>query len=141
MFISISPADTLIPMDQAKLLSERYGVRATNPRRNKILAVLGVAAMTITAAWFGFANYSPLSYEDLGYRVVSEFRTEVDFELNKPKEATAVCSIQALNNQFAQIGWVEVEFGPSEFTTLRHTVLVNTTEEAVTGLVDSCELR
>lgn len=141
MLISISSADTLIPMDEAELLSKRYGVRKSNPKRNKVLAIIGVALMTVTAAWFGFANYSPLSYQDQGYRVVSEFRTEVDFELTKPKNQTAICSIQALNNQFAQVGWVELEFGPSEFTTLRHTVAVNTTEEAVTGLVHNCSLR
>jgi type IV secretory pathway component VirB8 len=128
-------------MDQAELLSQRYGERKSNPKRNIILAIIGVSTMTATAAWFGFANYSPLSYQDQGYRVISQYRTEVDFELTKPKDATAICSIQALNNQFAQVGWVELEFGPSEYTTLRHTVPLNTTEEAVTGLVHSCALR
>jgi hypothetical protein len=39
------------------------------------------------------------------------------------------------------VGYVQVELGPSDFQTNRHTVSVNTTEMAVTGLVDECRLR
>lgn len=97
--------------------------------------------LTITAIWFGVANYSPVSYQNIGFRVISELQTEVDFELTKPVGATVVCSVEALNNAFATVGWVELEFGPSEFQTIRHTVSLNTTELAVTGLVDECNQR
>jgi hypothetical protein len=128
-------------MDQAELLAKRYGVKQTNPKRNKVLAIVGVTALTITAAWFGFANYSPLSFQDLGYRVLSDTRVEVDFEITRPQGADVICSLEALNNQFAPVGWIELVIPGSDSTKVRNTVTLNTTELAVTGLVDECRLR
>ncbi len=128
-------------MDQAELLAKRYGVKQSNPKRNKVLAIAGVALLTVTAAWFGFANYSPLSFQDLGYRVLSDTRVEIDFELTRPAGAEVVCSLEALNNQFAPVGWIEIVIPGSEETKVRNTITLNTTELAVTGLVDECRLR
>lgn len=128
-------------MDQAELLAQRYGVKKSNPRRTRVLTIIGVALLTITAAWFGFANYSPVSHQDLGFRVLSDTRTEVDFELTRPAGVEVICSIEALNNSFAPVGWVELIIPASDATTVRNTVTLNTTELAVTGLVDECRLR
>jgi hypothetical protein len=125
-----------------QLLEQRYGVRKTsNPKLVKRLAIAAVALLTLIAGLFGLANYNPVSHVDVGFRVLSDYRIAVDFELTKPKQSTVVCSIEALNNQFFQVGWAEFEFGPSEYMTLRHTVQLNTTELAVTGLVERCRLR
>jgi hypothetical protein len=126
----------------AELLAARYGQKP--PRDPKFLrrfAIVGVTLMTMTAGFVGIANYSPVSYQNIGFRVISEWQTEVDFELTKPTNATVVCSIETLNNAFATVGWIELEFGPSDSQTIRHTVAVNTTELAVTGLVDECNQR
>lgn len=128
-------------MDQAELLAKRYGVKQSNPKRNRVLAIAGVALLTVTTAWFGFANYSPLSFQDLGYRVLSDTRVEIDFELTRPAGADVVCSLEALNNQFAPVGWIELVIPGSDSTTVRNTITLNTTELAVTGLVDECRLR
>ena len=126
----------------AELLADRYGQKpASNPKRLRIFAIAGVVLMTITAMWFGFANYSPVSHQDVGFRVISQWQTEVDFELTKPTDATVICSIEALNNSYLAVGYVQVKLGPSDFRTNRHTVSLNTTELAVTGLVDECWLR
>ena len=128
-------------MDRSELLAQRYGERKSNPRRNRILTIGGVAVLTLIAAWFGFANYSPLSFKDLGYRVLSDYRIEVDFELTRPVGSVAICSVEALNNSFAQVGWIELILPAAEQSTTRNTVTLNTTELAVTGLVDECRLR
>ena len=128
-------------MDQAELLAKRYGVKQSNPKRNRVLALIGVALLTVTAAWFGFANYSPVSFQDLGYRVLSDTRVEIDFELTRPAGVDVVCSLEALNNQFAPVGWKELVIPGSETTKVRNTITLNTTELAVTGLVDECRLR
>ena len=141
MLISISSAINLIPMDQAELLAKRYGVKQSNPKRNRVLTIAGVSLLTITAAWFGYANYSPVSFQDLGYRVLSENRIEIDFELTRPANQDVVCSFEALNNQFAPVGWIELIIAGSDTTTIRNTITMNTTELAVTGLVDECRLR
>lgn len=141
MLSRISAPITLIPMDQAELLAKRYGVKASNPKRNRVLTIVGVGLLTVTAGWFGFANYSPVSFQDLGYRVLSDTRVEIDFELTRPANADVVCSFEALNNQFAPVGWVELVIPGSESTKVRNTITINTTELAVTGLVDECRLR
>ncbi len=126
----------------AELLADRYGQKpALEAKRLRPWAIAGVAVMTITAMWFGFANYSPVSHQDVGFRVISQWQTEVDFELTKPKDSTVICTIEALNNSYLAVGYLQVELGPSDFVTNRHTVSVNTTEMAVTGLVDECRLR
>ena len=126
----------------AELLADRYGQKpALEAKRLRPWAFAGVAVMTITAMWFGFANYSPVSHQDVGFRVISQWQTEVDFELTKPRDSTVICTIEALNNSYLAVGYLQVELGPSDFVTNRHTVAVNTTEMAVTGLVDECRLR
>jgi hypothetical protein len=125
-----------------ELLAERYGQKKPlDPKRYRPFAIAGVVLMTITAMWFGYANYSPISHQDVGFRVISEWQTEVDFEVTKPRDATVICSIQTLNNSYLAVGYLQVELGPSDFITNRHTVAVNTTELAVTGLVHECRLR
>ncbi len=124
------------------LLSERYGAsRPKNAKRNRILSIVGVGAMVLLAAYFAMANYSPVVTTDVGFRVESEWRTEVDFELTMPSGSIAVCSFEALDNSFGVVGFSEFEFGPSESDTNRYTVPINTYTLAVTGLVDECALR
>lgn len=116
-------------------------MKQSNPKRLRIFAAAGITALVLGTAYFALGNNQQFSYEDVGYRVVGDYRVEVDIEITKPTDRTLVCSVQALNNQFAVVGWKEFEFESSEFMTLRHTVTLNTTEQAVTGLVDECRLR
>ncbi len=123
------------------ILSSRYGEKRSNPKRLRVFALLGVAVSVAITAYFAFGNNQGFTYEDVGFSVISEFETVVEIEISKPKDKTVVCSVEALNGQFGTVGWKELEFGPAEFTTLRHTISLNTTELAVTGLVDECRLR
>ncbi|MCF8528739.1 MAG: DUF4307 domain-containing protein [Aquiluna sp.] len=123
------------------LLASRYGKKSTpNKKRNSVLASLGVAVLSIGAAYFGFANYSPVSFKDVGFRVISNIETEIDFEITKPTDATATCELEALNNAFGVIGYKKVFIETSTTQTTRHTATVITTEKAVTGLVANCTL-
>lgn len=126
----------------SELLEKRYGQKpAGNKLRNTLLATFGVVLLTAAAAYFGFANYSPVSYNDIGYRVLSNTSIEIDFEVSKPIDASVICSIQALNNSYGVVGWKQVEIGPTETKTSAITVTLVTTEAAVTGLVDDCKLQ
>ena len=62
------------------------------------------------------------------------------FEVTKPRESTVTCTVTALSESYAQVGVRTVEVGPSDAATRRVTVTVQTTELAVTGTVESCEL-
>ena len=123
------------------LLASRYGKKGSpNKKRNTVLASIGVAILTIGAAYFGFANYNPVSFKDVGFRVISNIKTEIDFEITKPTDSTATCELEALNNAFGVIGYKEVLIEASTTQTTRHTATVITTEKAVTGLVANCTL-
>jgi hypothetical protein len=127
---------------QAEILSERYGVnKSRQSGRNRALGWAAVGFATVVAGIFGYLNYSPIGTTDIGFRVISPWQTEVDFELQMPPGSVALCGIEALNNSFAQVGYVELELGPFDESTTRHTVAINTYQEAVTGLVDECSLR
>lgn len=125
-----------------QLLAARYGVKTSqNSTRNRILAGIGILVMILIAGYFTLANYSPVATKDVGFRVISDWQTEIEFELTKPIDSTAVCSFEALDNSFGVVGWNQFVFGPTDYETNRYTVTLNTYKMAVTGLVDDCELR
>ena len=127
---------------QAEILNERHGVtRATKKGPAKLLGWLAVIGATFVAGLFGYLNWSPIGTTDIGFRVISPWQTEVDFEIQMPVGSVATCGVEALNNSFTQVGYVFLELGPFEQSTTRHTVSINTYQEAVTGLVDECTLR
>ncbi|MFM1844808.1 MAG: hypothetical protein RI917_126 [Actinomycetota bacterium] len=123
------------------LLATRYGKKTANPKLFRIFAFSALAIFTIGAVAVGLMNWSPLQFTTVGFRVTSPWVTEVDFEIQMPPGEVAVCSIEALNNSFAVVGHITQSFGPFDQLITTHTLAVNTYEEAVSGLVDSCTLR
>lgn len=104
-------------------------------------AIFGVLVLVALTAYFAIGNHQGFSYKDVGFTVVDQSQTIVEIEITKPLDRTVICSVEALNGQFGTVGWKELEFGLAEYTTLRHSIALNTTELAVTGLVDECRLR
>ena len=105
------------------------------------MAIFGIVLLTASAAFFGLANWTPIQATEISFRVESQWYTELEFELQMPAGSVALCSFEALNNSFAQVGYVEQAFGPFETAITKHKIGINTYEEAVTGLVDNCSLR
>ena len=127
---------------QAEILSERYGVtRAPRKGSAKVLGWVAVIVATVLAGLFGYLHWSASGTTDIGFRGSSPWQSEVDFEIQMPVGSVATCGVEALNNSFTQVGYVYLELGPFEQSTTRHTVSINTYQEAVTGLVDECTLR
>ncbi|MEY3561726.1 MAG: hypothetical protein RL068_878 [Actinomycetota bacterium] len=125
-----------------ELLRERYGQKPELGKRTRlILGSSALALMSLGAIALGLANFSPIEAQDVGFRVIDPTAIELDFEITKPGSQVAICSVEALNEQFAQVGYKEIEVGPTETNTVRLTVRINTTELATTALVDNCELR
>jgi hypothetical protein len=124
-----------------ELLASRYGKKSGNSRAFRVFAYLGVALLAIGAVTLGLANWSPIQSTTIGFRVVSSWQTEVDFEIQMPPGQVAECTLEALNNSFAVVGHIKRSYGPFDQLISRHTVSINTYEEAVTGLVDNCSLR
>ncbi len=97
--------------------------------------------MAIGVLFASIANYNPVQSQDLGFSVKNPTQVVLDFELTKPKDAVAVCSLEALNEQFGQVGYKTIEIGPQETGKVRLSVSINTTELATTALVDECRLK
>ena len=108
--------------------------------RNKVLGWLGVALLTLLTLMYFLWTYNPVNFRDIGYRVVSEFEVEVDFDLTRPPGSAVRCEVEALNSSFAVVGWKEFSFPASDRLTERYTVRITTTQQAVTGLVRGCRL-
>lgn len=123
------------------LLAKRYGKKSANPRLFRLFAYLGIGALAIGTVLLGLANWSPIQSTTVGFRVISPWQTEVDFEIQMPPGEVADCTLEALNNSFAVVGHIKRSFGPFDQLITTHTVSINTYEEAVTGLVDNCSLR
>jgi hypothetical protein len=125
------------------LMAQRYGIRMpseSHKRRVRWLAIFGVAVFTTLVAVFSLITYNPISHKDVGYSVESEQRIWVEFEVTAPVGSAVRCDVQALNNQFAVVGFKTVKFAGARQEVSKYSVSLNTTELAVTGLVDKCEL-
>jgi len=127
---------------ESDLLRERYGISEKPVRkiRNRILAAIGVGLLTAGVAIITAITYSPVSYQDIGFQT-REWLTEVEFEVSRPVGATIECDLQALNEQFAIVGFKTVEIAPSERRQDRYRITINTTHQATTGLVSECRLK
>ena len=125
------------------LLAKRYGKKipdAKTKKRRSLFAIGGVLVFTALVGVFSLATYNPLSYKDLSYKIESELSVWVEFEVTAPLGTLVRCDVQALNNQFAVVGHKSVSLPASQEPVNTYSIRLNTTELAVTGLVDKCEL-
>ncbi|MCJ8504520.1 DUF4307 domain-containing protein [Kocuria flava] len=134
--------------DSPDLLRSRYGA----PRRDRRIGRRGwialVAAATLLAAAFavwvlGGQQRQP-TFKDIGFQVLSEARATADFDLTKHPDDVVTCAVQALNEEYAVVGWTEVTVGAlpreqlHEGRTSSHRAELRTTNLATTAVVDSC---
>ena len=121
----------------------RYGPEPTarSARRARIGIVAAAVVGLAVVVWIGLSMAGkPVSFKDVGFHVDGSRSVDVTFEVTKPKESTVTCTVTALSESYAEVGVRTVEVGPADTATRRVTVTVQTTELAVTGIVDSCEL-
>jgi hypothetical protein len=121
---------------------DRYG-RARSPVRRRA----GIAVLVVVAAaalgWFAWAAYSgreSATGTDVGFVVVDDGTVQVTFDVTKPKEATATCTVEAMDSGFSVVGTVRVSVGPAEHGVVRRTATVRTTNRATTGRVTTCSV-
>lgn len=125
-------------------VAERYGRTATDRRRRVILAV--VAAVGVLAAvvgwvvWVGlFSPSASFEARDTGY-VTHDESVDIRFEVTADPGTAVSCALQAMNENFAIVGWKVVDLGPGEVRTRSFVENVRFTEPAVTGLIYRCWL-
>lgn len=124
-------------------LAERYGRGPGARRRTRLIAVVAaVGVLLVTGAWVLWVGLlSPkaaLETRDLGYADRGADVVEVRFEVSVDPGVPVSCALQALNEQFAIVGWRIVEIPASTDRTRRFAEEVRVTEPAVTGLIYRC---
>lgn len=128
-------------------LDDRYGrSRAVRSPRQRRLLVIGITTLSAVAIiwWLLWTDVLGLNAtvvaRDTGHSLVSDTRVSVDFDLTVTEGREAACAVQALNPDFAVVGW-KVFVYPASTERLRQiTETVVTSEPATTGLVYSCWL-
>jgi hypothetical protein len=124
------------------LMANRYGQKPKLSRRRWLwITAAGVAFLALGALAAAMANFNPVQSKDIGFSVKGPTQVVLDFEITKPRTATAICTLESLNEQFGQVGFKEIEIGPQPTDTVRLSVSINTTELATTALVDECRLK
>lgn len=103
-----------------------------------LLALFVVWAISVTAD-----NARQVQVSTLGYEVISASQTKVTFAVKQPAivDSVAVCEVTALDQGFAVVGFKEIVLAKGLKAGEKITVNLNTTSEAVSGLVDSCRLK
>jgi hypothetical protein len=105
------------------------------------LWALGLATLAV-ATWFGLgAARTPVTWQDVGFRLDGAGQVEMTYTVARIDPSAPVqCRLQALNEQYGQVGVRTVDVGPSTERSVRLTTTIATSEAAVTGIVDCCWL-
>lgn len=110
-----------------------------SPRATRILLVAVGLVVVALVGWFAFSQPgNDVRGKDVGFSVLGPEAVTITFDVAKPKDATVVCELEALNSSYAQVGTRTVTIGPSDIAEARFTVEIATSEEAVTAVVKSC---
>lgn len=126
----------------APVASGRYDTRRGISRTTQVrLAVAAVTVAVLSIAWVTMGpTASTVRGKDFGYSVKGPEAVDITFDVAKPKDSTVVCTVEALNENYAQVGTKDVTIGPAEVSEARYTTTIATTELAVTAVVDECVL-
>lgn len=128
---------------RARVMAERYGTVNHQRRRRWLwvlvgaLSVAGIAVLVMIGAGF----FAPdAEGQRVGFKVVDDTEVRVLFDVTKPEDATASCTLEAQNVSHGQVGLREIVIGPQDHHTVRLRETLATTEPATTGLVRDCRL-
>jgi uncharacterized protein DUF4307 len=130
------------PASMGTTTGDRYG-RSTSPVRRRVAIAAAVLVVLAAVSWFAWAAYSGRSSAtgaDVGFVVVDDGTVRVTFDVTKPKDATATCTVEAMDTGFSVVGTVRVTVGPATHGVTRETATVRTTNRATTGRVTSCSV-
>ena len=126
-------------------IAERYGRTPGNRRRTLTIGIVaGAAVLLVVGAWVVWVGlFSPsasLESRDVGYVTREDASVDIRFEVTTEPGTAVSCALQALNQQFAIVGWKVVDLAPSDDRTRAFAENVRVTEPAVTGLIYRCWL-
>jgi len=124
-------------------IAARYGrTPGSRARDRRLLWIVAAAFVLVFVAWVVWAGLDgsrpSIEARNTAHELIDDTRVSVSFEVTGPQNTPMACSVQALNEQFAVVGWKVVELPLSDKRTRSFTELVRTTELSNTGVVDTC---
>ena len=133
------------------LVQERYG-RASSPRQRGVLIAVALVILALALGFIGWVTVikrPDVNYQDLGFNVRSDAEVQVTFDVSFSSRArsdapagrpTAICTVHALNQVQTEVGRQDVRVRGGAGGRARVTVVLPTSERAVTGVVTACTL-
>lgn len=128
---------------EADRIAKRYGRTPDTVKRQKLIGILGaIGVAVVLVVWIVWAgpirSSSQFEARDLGFSLVDERNVVVQFEISVTPNTPMKCAIQALNAQYAIVGWRVVDIPPSSQRTRVFEQPLRTSETPVTGLLYRC---
>lgn len=126
-------------------IDRRYGRTPERRRRDRWLLGSGfLALLVVLAAWVVWAgwdnNQAELETTDTAFTIPDAHHVDISFSINAPVGAPVTCALQALNEDFAIVGWRIVEYPGSSSRVTKHTETIRTVQQSNTGLINTCWL-
>ncbi len=126
-------------------VAERYGRTDAHRRRRLTIGIAAAAGVLLVAVawvvWVGlFSPSASLETRDTGYVTREDGSVDIRFEVTVEPGTDVSCALQALNDEFAIVGWKIVELPGGTERTRAFVENVRVTEPAVTGLIYRCWL-
>lgn len=104
-----------------------------------VVGVVAILAAVVYCAWAVWV-VPTVRGKDVGFNIINSEVSEFTFDVAKPQDRSVLCSIDALNQSYAQVGTRDVLIGPAEQFEQRFTVEVRTSERPVSVTVNQCVL-
>lgn len=104
-------------------LANRYGRSQSSSKLSSekkrrwgiIAAVIALILAVLMTMWWSFSSTADkLEWKDVGFNIESASEASVRFQLTKEPEATVICTVQVLSEDYAISGWETVVVGPNE---------------------------
>ena len=133
------------PAPESPTLQSRYGRTPGRRRRDRwLLAGGALAVVAVVTAWVFWAgwdnNQADLEATDTAYTIPDAHHVEITFTINTQPGTAVTCALQALNDDYAIVGWRIVSYPASDARVSTHTETIRTIAQSNTGLINTCWL-
>lgn len=121
-------------------LADRYGKPIVSSRAARVIALLAGIVFLAVVGFVGMRYaQDPISTEVRTYEHLAPDRMAVEFAVSMDPGTEATCTVQAMNEGRAQIGFVEAHIPAQSERHTVHQVEITTQGDAVSAEVLDCE--
>ena len=126
-------------------LDDRYGRTRGRRIRGRWLAIIVAAVVAVVVVvwvlWVGlFGTTASIETQDIGATIVDSSHVDLREQVSVNPGTRVTCSFQALDADFAIVGWKVVELPAVSERNRVFTEQLRTSAPAVSGLIGSCWL-